>query len=107
MPCLCVWGDCFPLVCICLTRLRPKIDKARTWFDRAVRLDPDLGDAWAYFYKFEVANGSSERVQRVLRRCTEADPRHGDVWTMTRKRECKALHYTMEQQLKATAAALP
>ena len=35
-----------------------KIPKARSWFTRAVKLDPDLGDAWVYYYKFELQFGS-------------------------------------------------
>ena len=31
-----------------------KHNKARKWFDRAVNLDRDLGDAWVYYYAFEV-----------------------------------------------------
>lgn len=35
-----------------------KTDKARSWFTRTVKLDPNLGDAWAYFYKFEITHGT-------------------------------------------------
>ena len=34
-----------------------KIAKAREWFNRTVKIDPDLGDAWANFYKFELLHG--------------------------------------------------
>lgn len=34
-----------------------KVAKAREWFNRTVKIEPDLGDAWAYFYKFEQAHG--------------------------------------------------
>lgn len=34
-----------------------KIGKAREWFNRTVKIDPDLGDAWANFYKFEKMHG--------------------------------------------------
>lgn len=36
-----------------------KVDKARNWLNRAVKLNPDLGDSWAYFYKFEVQHGTA------------------------------------------------
>ena len=39
-----------------------KIDKARSWFTRTVKIDPDLGDAWAYFYKFETLHGTEVSV---------------------------------------------
>ena len=32
--------------------------KAREWFLRTVKIDPDLGDAWAYFYRFEQTHGT-------------------------------------------------
>ena len=32
--------------------------KARSWFTRTVKLESDLGDAWAYFYKFEQLHGT-------------------------------------------------
>ena len=35
-----------------------KINKAREWFQRTVKIDPDYGDAWAYFYKFELQYGT-------------------------------------------------
>lgn len=35
-----------------------KIAKAREWFLRTVKIDPDLGDAWAYFYRFEQTHGT-------------------------------------------------
>ena len=35
-----------------------KIGKGREWFQRAIKIDPDLGDTWAYFYKFEQQHGT-------------------------------------------------
>jgi len=35
-----------------------KTAKAREWFLRTVKIDPDLGDAWAYFYRFEQTHGT-------------------------------------------------
>lgn len=35
-----------------------KITKAREWFGRTIKIDPDLGDAWAYYYKFELEFGT-------------------------------------------------
>ena len=45
----------------CLRRLfwsERKLSKARDWFLRTVKLDHDFGDAWAYFYRFEMAHGN-------------------------------------------------
>ena len=29
-----------------------KFEKAKKWFERAIALDPLVGDSWAYYYKF-------------------------------------------------------
>jgi hypothetical protein len=48
-----------------------------TWFNRAVTLDPDLGDAWAHFYKFEQIHGSKDNTDAISQRVKKAQPRHG------------------------------
>lgn len=35
-----------------------KIEKARHWFGRTVATDPDLGDSWAWWFKFECEHGT-------------------------------------------------
>lgn len=62
-----------------------KIDKARVWFQRALELNPDIGDFWAYYYKFEIQHGTQEQHEDVLRKCSQADPRHGEIWTGIKK----------------------
>jgi pre-mRNA-processing factor 6 len=62
-----------------------KIQKAREWFNRTVKLEPDLGDAWAYFYKFETCHGTVEQQNDVKQRCVQAEPRHGEEWTKVSK----------------------
>lgn len=79
-----------------------KIDKARTWFNRAVTLNSDLGDAWAYFYKFELANGTEEQQAEVLRRCIDAEPHHGELWVKVSK-DISQPHLSTEQILKQVA----
>lgn len=39
-----------------------KITKAREWFLRTVKIEPDLGDAWAFFYKFELQHGTEVTI---------------------------------------------
>jgi pre-mRNA-processing factor 6 len=36
-----------------------KIEKARQWFGRAVATNPDLGDSWAWWLKFERQHGTA------------------------------------------------
>lgn len=61
----CLWF----ILCVILKRLtwlfihrlfwsERKITKAREWFLRTVKIEPDLGDAWAFFYKFELQHGT-------------------------------------------------
>lgn len=65
-----------------------KIDKARKWFDRAVVLDSDLGDAWARAYAFELEQGSKDRQEKILERCRQAEPKHGEIWASIMKDMC-------------------
>ena len=62
-----------------------KNEKARKWYDRAVILDPDLGDSWAYFYAFELEVGKKEHQEKVKERCIAADPKHGEFWNSIAK----------------------
>ncbi|KAM5304643.1 pre-mRNA-processing factor 6 isoform 1-T1 [Glossophaga mutica] len=43
-----------------------KVTKAREWFLRTVKIDSDLGDAWALFYKFELQHGTEVPPVPVL-----------------------------------------
>ncbi|CAN0471816.1 unnamed protein product, partial [Discosporangium mesarthrocarpum] len=45
-----------------------KHSKARKWFNRAVTLDPDSGDAWAAYYAFELQQGGEAEQADVLGR---------------------------------------
>ena len=58
-----------------------KIQKCRDWLTRTVKLEPDLGDAWVNFYKFECLHGSKEQQEDIKTRCIKAEPRHGQLWT--------------------------
>lgn len=49
-----------PIIICTVARLfwaERKIDKARQWFSRAVVTNPDLGDSWAWWLKFERQHG--------------------------------------------------
>ena len=49
-----------------------KEEKARSWCNRAVTLDPDLGDAWGNYYAFELQHGTEEQQKEVSRTLTVA-----------------------------------
>jgi len=98
-----------PLVIVAVAKIfwsDRKIDKARTWFNRAVNINPDLGDAWAYFYKFEIQNGTEEQQKAILKRCVDADPHHGEKWIAIAKDPANS-RLKAELILKKITANLP
>ena len=62
-----------------------KVAKARSWFNRAITLEPNLGDSWAAFYKFEMQHGTEEQQKAVLNRCKESKPTQGEKWRLISK----------------------
>ena len=80
-----------------------KIDKGRTWFEKVVaKLDPDYGDAWAWYYKLET---EEDKKQEILLRCVQADPHHGETWQAIAKRPENA-RKKPDEILKLVAASL-
>ncbi|KAF8564359.1 hypothetical protein P879_09301 [Paragonimus westermani] len=72
-----------PLVLLAVSKMfwsERLIVKARNWFTRTVKLEPDLGDAWAYFYKFEMQHGTEDQQKEVRQRSINAEPHHGEIW---------------------------
>ncbi|KAJ7688479.1 PRP1 splicing factor, N-terminal-domain-containing protein [Mycena rosella] len=62
-----------------------KIEKARQWFGRAVATDPDLGDSWAWWLKFERQHGTEEHRDEVRKKCVAAEPHHSPMWQSVAK----------------------
>ncbi|KAG0746358.1 hypothetical protein G6F57_004964 [Rhizopus arrhizus] len=62
-----------------------KIEKARNWFQKAIQIDPDQGDSYAWWYKFELQHGTKEQQDAVIRRCMISEPRHGECWQSVSK----------------------
>ncbi|GAA5881181.1 hypothetical protein JCM16303_004830 [Sporobolomyces ruberrimus] len=65
-----------------------KIEKARSWFERAVKTDSgdsDYGDAWAWWWKFEKQHGTDAQKEDLLATCIAADPHHGLIWQAVAK----------------------
>ena len=62
-----------------------KAAKARSWFNRATAADPDLGDVWVRLYRFEMMFGTEETRAAVIKRCVDAEPRYGELWTAVSK----------------------
>jgi len=74
-------NDCFVITVVArLFHQDRKLEKARTWFNRACTLNPDYGDAWAHWYRLEVQHGDDMTQGEVRRRCQDVNPRHGEIW---------------------------
>jgi pre-mRNA-processing factor 6 len=98
-----------PYVILAVARLfweDRKIEKARTWFNRGVTADPDLGDLWAYFLKFEMQHGTEEQQQSVIKRCVAAEPHHGEYWVKISKKDENA-RLKVDEILKKVVEILP
>ncbi|KAI9303749.1 PRP1 splicing factor, N-terminal-domain-containing protein [Cunninghamella echinulata] len=82
-----------------------KIEKARNWFQKAVQIDPDQGDSFAWWYKFELQHGMEEHQQNVIKRCIQAEPHHGEHWQTVAK-DVKNIGKRTEELLILCAASL-
>mmetsp|Transcript_23097 Transcript_23097/g.56930 ORF Transcript_23097/g.56930 Transcript_23097/m.56930 type:complete len:966 (-) Transcript_23097:92-2989(-) len=83
-----------------------KLEKARTWFNRAVTLNPDFGDAWAYWYKLETQHGTDDTRKAVISRCCEANPKHGEAWQKVVKAEGNKFKDDRQAKLLAVVASI-
>lgn len=81
------------------------VDKARAWFERAADKDPDWGDGWAWWYKFELAQGNAATQAAVLQRTLYAKPHHGEIW-QTISKDPERPNRPLRQVLELTAAKL-
>ena len=82
-----------------------KHNKARKWFARATALEPDLGDAWAHAFYFEVKDGTDQTRQDLVDRCVAAEPAHGELWTSVAK-DPKNVRLDVAQKLRLCAEKL-
>ncbi|KAF9330959.1 hypothetical protein BG006_006126 [Podila minutissima] len=83
-----------------------QVEKARSWFLRAEKADADLGDAWAWHYKFEVEHGDEARKSDLVMRFKASEPRHGEHWQSATK-DLKNVGKSQEEMLILAAASLP
>jgi pre-mRNA-processing factor 6 len=82
-----------------------KLDKAQSWFEKALVLDSDRGDSWAWYYKFLEQHGTSEKRGEVISTCVASEPKHGEVWQRIAKKPANARKST-EEVLKLVAGEL-
>ncbi|KAI1362908.1 PRP1 splicing factor [Xylaria arbuscula] len=95
-----------PVLLVAVARIfwgERRLDKAQSWFERALVRDSDLGDSWAWYYKFLVEHGTPEKREEVVKKCVGVEPRHGEVWQRVAK-EPRNARKSMEEILKMVAA---
>lgn len=71
-----------------------------------VKIESDLGDAWAYFYKFELLHGTEDQQKDVYDRCVTAEPHHGEEWCKVSK-NIENWRFRTEHILKAVVKEIP
>lgn len=62
-----------------------RLEKAANWFEKAILLDSDLGDTWAWYLKFLVQHGTEEKRADVVNKCVLSEPKHGEIWQSVSK----------------------
>ena len=82
-----------------------KIIKARKWFERAVLLNPDLGDSWAKYYIFESNHGTKQQREAVKERSIKAEPKHGEIWQSVMK-DTSNRHKSVAEGLELVATEI-
>ena len=87
------------------TPFTPLLAQAIKWLNRAISLNPDYGDAWAWLYKYTAEKGSPKQVAKVVERCKAADPKHGEVW-VTVSKDVSKWTWSTEQVLHEAAIRL-
>ncbi|CZT12361.1 probable pre-mRNA splicing factor prp1 [Rhynchosporium agropyri] len=77
-----------PILFVTIARIfwgERRLEKAQNWFEKAILLDSDIGDAWAWYYKFLVQHGTDEKRADVIAKMILSEPRHGEVWQSVAK----------------------
>ena len=100
-----------------------KLEKAQNWFEKAILLDSDIGDTWAWYYKFLLQHGTEvcrtgavcavrlrltlmqEKRNDVIQKCIMSEPKHGEVWQAIAK-DPKNARKGIEDILKVVATKL-
>ncbi|KAI1332552.1 PRP1 splicing factor [Xylariaceae sp. FL0255] len=99
-------ADNDPVLLVAVARIfwgERKLEKAQNWFEKALVRDSDLGDSWAWYYKFLCEHGTPEKREEVVAKCVSVEPRHGEVWQRVAK-DPKNARKSIEEVLKMVAA---
>ncbi|KAL2071854.1 hypothetical protein VTL71DRAFT_13089 [Oculimacula yallundae] len=97
-----------PILFVTIARIfwgERRLEKAQNWFEKAILLDSDIGDAWAWYYKFLMQHGTDEKRADVIAKMILSEPRHGEVWQSVAK-DPKNAGKSQEEILKLAAGKL-
>ena len=61
------------------------LEKAVTWFEKAIKVDPDYADGWVWFNAFLQKHGSEEKKHELVNQFALEEPRHGEIWQKVAK----------------------
>lgn len=114
--------DSDPILFVAAARIfwaERKLEKAQNWFEKAILADSDLGDVWAWYFKFLLQHGTEvsvtltnrtlhtdfkqEKRADVISKCILSEPKHGEIWQSIAK-DPKNAQKTTEEVLKMVAA---
>lgn len=71
-----------------------RLEKAASWFEKAILLDADLGDTWGWYLKFLIQHGTEEKREDVIAKCVLSEPKHGEIWQTVAKDPANAYKST-------------
>ncbi|KAH9217676.1 PRP1 splicing factor, N-terminal-domain-containing protein [Leptodontidium sp. 2 PMI_412] len=97
-----------PILFVTIARIfwgERRLEKAQNWFEKAILLDSDIGDAWAWYYKFLMQHGTDEKRADVIAKMILSEPRHGEVWQSVAK-DPKNARKSQEDVLKLVVGQL-
>ncbi|KAF5641388.1 pre-mRNA-splicing factor prp1 [Fusarium sp. NRRL 25303] len=100
--------DSDPILFVAVARIfwgDRKLEKAQNWFEKALVLDSDYGDSWAWYYRFLCQHGTEEKRADVVTKCVLNEPRHGEIWQTIAKKPTNA-RKSCEEILKLVAEEL-
>lgn len=73
-----------------------RLEKAASWFEKAILLDADFGDTWGWYLKFLMQHGTDEKKEDVISKCVLSEPKHGEIWQAVAKDPVNAYKGTEE-----------
>ncbi|KAJ5097541.1 hypothetical protein N7456_008262 [Penicillium angulare] len=94
-----------PILFITVARIfwgERRLEKAMTWFEKAIVSDSDYGDGWAWYYKFLLQHGTEDKRSDVISKCVSTEPKHGEIWQSIAKDPANA-YKSSDEILKIVA----